>query len=240
MVVQHDVNSMRNDYARQWNNGLAVDEISHMFGWADYMKYYGHMQANEQYIKSVFAGLSILGTLLQPLRDALVGINGYVYEHEYQNHYNKGVDTGRKIVGRVETAVTDLTSKIITEINTAKNWIIVNITNPLDDKVQQFNQQVNEFSSRISSMGVTLDGFNSTIAQAKTNAERALSDAKNAINQAANVETNLNTAADKLNEIVNVSNLHTSQIKELYAKFGQSPTSQTNPISEFIKKLRNL
>lgn len=241
MVVLHDVTAMRNDYARNYNNGVAVDEISHLFGWADYMKYYGHMNANENFIKSVFASLSILGTLLQPLRDALVGINGYVYEHEYQNHYNKGVDAGKAIVGRVQQTINWAQAEINNQIATAKNWIQTNITNPLDKKVQQFNQQVTDFSNRINSMGNTLNGFNSTIATAKSDAEKAISDARTAINQAADVQNRVREAQEKVNEIIDLANTHSSQIRDLYNRLGQTPpTNQTNLISNFINKLRNL
>jgi len=207
MVLLKSTSSLRDNYQRKGYG--TVDDISHVFGVSSYMQYYGHMQATEDFIKNAFS--NPLLSMLTPLRDALVGVNGYVYEHEYESHYNKGVDTGIAIVNRVNQVITWAGAEIQSKINNVMNWangkindINTIIKNQINPALLDAQNRLSSFTQQINAMTISVNTIKSEAQTALSNAKTALTNADSAVYYINNqIVPNLDTKTKQISDILN-------------------------------------
>lgn len=156
MVIKKNIDEFRSFYQSNYGN---VDSVSHTFGWASHEKFYSEMAAWQTFIGSVIPNWFPLNYI----RDGLNWIVDQIYNSEAQNRYNKGVDQGRAIVGKVQETIDWAKGEISNQVNTMKNTIDSQIVAPVRDKANAISAQLDQAKQKLDSMTSTLNGHTSSI-----------------------------------------------------------------------------
>jgi septal ring factor EnvC (AmiA/AmiB activator) len=142
-----------------------ADEISHFLGWVQHRNFYYTQNSWANFINSLFLNTFPFSTA----RDLLIGVVAAVYSWGAQGMYNRGVDQGRQIIGKINETITWAQDQINSAVNDMRNRIDTEIVDPVRQKANQIGNDLKAAQSTLSDMGVSIDGFKTDINNMKGN-----------------------------------------------------------------------
>lgn len=145
------------------NNQTSADAVTQIFGWASHEKFYYELEMWCTFIDNLIpTGLSTLG-LGDLLKGFLLNVVRSVYNHNAFFNYDRGADTGYKIMGKVNETINWAKNQITNEVNDAKAYIQANFIAPIQGDVTNLKNQINDAFNKLQNALNQIDGMNTNI-----------------------------------------------------------------------------
>lgn len=148
------------------SHGTSIDDISHLFGYANHSRFYTEMDGGwATFIDSIIPDYFPFGTV----QSLLLTIVKAIYNACAEDSYDNGVSMGLQIVGKVNEAITWAQNQINSAVTDMRNRIDTEIVDPVRQKAAQIEQNLKDAQTKLNDMGITIDGFQTNIDTMKSN-----------------------------------------------------------------------
>jgi len=215
-ITPKNTDQLRETYNKTHNT--TIDDVSHVFGWANYYKFYYEMEGWCTLIDTVVPD----AWYCKWVQDFLISIVKGVHDARAQDAYGYGVDQGRAIVGKVNQTIEWAQNQINNAVNDMRNRINNEIITPLKTQVSTIQAKINEAQTKLSTLTSNIDTANKDLANLKNDVSSITSRVNTFQTQLASFDSRLstlNSQADTLStrikELENTLSTHKNLIDDL-------------------------
>jgi len=160
-LAQKDSDVHRAQYTKRFG---AVDDVSHIFGWASETAFFFTCDGWCEFLDSIFPDWWPVGDV----QNLLISVVKFIYSNRSEHNYNCGVTSGLKIVGRVNEVIEFAKNTISNAVTDMRNRIDSEIVAPVRQKAAQIEQSLKDAQGKLASMGIDIDRFSSNIETMKS------------------------------------------------------------------------
>jgi len=237
-LTQKDSDVHRANFTKRWH---AVDDVSHLFGWAFESAFFFTCDGWCEFIDSVLPDWWPVGDV----QNLLISVVKFLYENRSEHNYNTGVSMGLSIVGQVNDTVNWAKAEIQNQVNAMRNTIDTQIIQPVKDRInREIKPALDAAQKEIDTFRSNVSTFNSDLSKMKTDVSSMIAKVDSAAQKAQKVESDLTEKARQLDaQLKNIENrmgnINTfiqnldSRVKALEGK----PSSSGFEISKEIEKM---
>lgn len=237
-ITKQNIDSFRANYEKNIGH---VDDISHTFGWANHEKFYWEMESWCAFVDSVFPDW----WPLTEVQNCLINIVRFIYGNCAQDNYNKGVDMGRSIMGKVNDTINWAQNQITNAVNDMRNRIQTEIIDPIITKINNTivpalndaQKRLDTFNTQIRSMTSDLDVFRTNITSFDSSI-KAFDNKLGSFNSILNgLDTRASELQSQLRDAQALLNQHVTSIDDLIARVKKLEGKQFDLLRELEKLL---
>jgi septal ring factor EnvC (AmiA/AmiB activator) len=160
-LTQKDADVHRAQYTTRFG---AVDDVSHIFGWASETAFFFTCDGWCEFLDAVFPDYFPFGTA----QNLLISVVRFIYDNRSEHNYNCGVSSGLKIMGKITETIKWAQSQISNAVTDMRNRIDSEIVAPVRQKAAQIEQTLKDAQGKLASMGIDIDRFSSNIETMKS------------------------------------------------------------------------
>jgi SMC interacting uncharacterized protein involved in chromosome segregation len=143
----------------------AVDDVSHIFGWASETAFFFTCDGWCEFLDAVFPDYFPFGTA----QNLLISVVRFIYDNRSEHNYNCGVSSGLKIMGKVTEVINWAQNQISNAVTDMRNRIDSEIVAPVRNKAAEIEKTLASAQSRLNAMGITIGGFSTDVETMKSN-----------------------------------------------------------------------
>lgn len=159
-LTQKDADVHRAQYTRRFG---AVDNVSHIFGWASETAFFFTMDGWCEFLDAIFPDYFPFGTA----QNLLISVVKFIYENRSEHNYNCGASSGLKIMGKITETINWAQNQISNAVTDMRNRIDSEIVAPVRQKAAQIEQSLKDAQAKLASIGIDIDRFSSSVENMK-------------------------------------------------------------------------
>ena len=210
-ITKKDTAPFRSWYESHYGH---VDDISHLFGIASHEKFHMESEGRCTAVAAFFTPLNFFPVSL--IKDFLISVFKNIYDTYAETHYDKGVDQGRAIVGKVAETVAWAQNLIQGKVKEVTDWA----TGKLGDINNYINGTINPaVQAAQAKIQQTVDYVNGSVTTAVNNAQAKAQQVTDYVNS--QITPAVNAAQQKLSSLNSQVDTAVSSLNKVIADVNQ-------------------